>query len=140
MITYLLPTCSLPLATLTLSQDLATTISKGIFTFLHTSTYPKKTGGIIALTSLIIPPCQNHYLKFTNYLMNICLAVKNGRPYQKQNFSSLITKENKIKRGDKSKYIYLFKISRCTYFGTRALLSAVIIENESYLGNFGRTL
>lgn len=130
MITYLQPTRSLPLATLTLSQDSATTISKGIFTFLHTSTYPKKTGGIIALSSLIIPTCQNHYLKFTNYLKNICHAVKNGRPYQKQNFSSLITyqtKENQIKRSDKSKHICLFKISRCNYFRTRALLSAVII-------------
>lgn len=111
MIAYLQPTCSLPLATLTLSQDSTTTISKGIFTFLHTSTYPKKTGGRNhSSKQFVIPTCQNHYPKFTNYLMNICHAVKNGRPYQKQNFSSLTTyetKENKIKRSDKSNHIYL---------------------------------
>lgn len=114
------------LTTLILSQDSATTISKGIFTFLHTSpTYSKQTEGITALSSLIIPTCQNHHLKFTYYLMNICQAGKNGnKPYQKQNFSSLITyqtKDNKIKRTNKSKHTCLFEIPRFNYFRTRAL-------------------
>lgn len=122
------PLIASPLVTSILSQGSATTISKGIFTFLHTSpVYSKQTEGLTALSSLIIPTCQNHHLKFTNYLMNICQTGKDGKPYEKQNFSSLITyqtKDNKIKRTDKSKHTCLFEIPRCNYFGT---MLAVII-------------
>ena len=55
-----------------------------------------------------------------NYLVNICQARKNGKPYQKQNFCSHQTKDNKTKRTDKSKYTYLFEILRFNYFRTKA--------------------
>ena len=56
-----------------------------------------------------------------NYLMNISQARKNGKPYQKQNVCSHQTKDNKIKRNDKSMYTCLFEILRFNYFRTRAL-------------------
>ena len=89
--------------------------------FLHTpTTYPKKTGGITALSSLIIPICQNHHLKFTNYLMNICHAVKNGEAYYKY------IKQQRIK----SKELKNQSIHVCL-----KLLDATILELGHYVSS-----
>lgn len=85
--------------------------------YIHFLAYfylPKGNRRNHSLSSLIIPTCENHYLKFTNYLNEHVPCSKEWQAktiYQKQNFSSLITyqtKENQIKRSDKSKHTCIY--------------------------------
>lgn len=119
------PTYGRSLASLILSQGSTITIQKihllSCIPLLLTQKTIKRT---TALSSLIIPTCQNHHPKFTNYLINICHSGICLVSLTKSKTSAhwLHIKQKKIKlKESTNQSTRSFGIPICNYFGTRVL-------------------